>query len=126
MKSIAFGILGLGLLMLLLSGIWVSMFSGQSSFTKEKAARWGDIKQRMHNLAFVVNAPPGSVKMHSGPDPGQAKAEYEKLKVEDAQLAAEFSGVYDTPRTMATFFKWGGLSLTALGLIAWYAVNQSR
>jgi hypothetical protein len=127
MKStIAFAITGLGLLLLIFSFLWVALFSGQSAFTKEKAERWGDVKQRLHNLAFVVNAPPGSVKMHGGPDPAQAKAEYEELKVEDTQLAAEFSGAYDTPRTMATILKWSGLSLAVVGIIGWYAVTQSR
>jgi hypothetical protein len=111
---------------LVLSFVWVSMFSGQSAFTKEKADRWSEVKNRLHNLAFVVNAPPGTIKMHSGPDLGQAKAEYDKLKIENDQLAAEFSGVYDTPRTLATFVKWSGLSLAIVGLIGWYAVSQSR
>ena len=127
MKStIAIGILGIGLLLLVLSFVWVKLFSGQSAFTDEKATRWGQVKERMHNLAFVVNAPPGTIKMHRGPDIGQAKAEYDKLKIENDQLAAEFSGVYDTPRTMSTVLKWTGLSLTLLGVIGWYAVNQSR
>jgi hypothetical protein len=64
--------------------------------------------------------------MHSGPDIGQAKAEYDKLKIENDQLAAEFSGVYDTPRTLATVLKWTGLSLALVGVIGWYAVSQSR
>ena len=59
-------------------------------------------------------------------DIGQAKAEYEQLKVENAQLAAEFSGVYDTPRTLATVLKWSGLSLALVGIIGWYAVSQAR
>lgn len=127
MKStIAIGITGLGLLLLVLSFAWVSLFSGRSAFTDEKANRWGEVKQRLHNLAFIVNAPPGTIKMHSGPDIGQAKAEYDQLKIENDQLAAEFSGVYDTPRTMATVLKWSGLSLAIVGVIGWYAVNQLR
>jgi hypothetical protein len=127
MKStIALGITGLGLFLLVLSFVWVSMFSGQSAFTKEKSDRWSEVKNRLHNLAFIVNAPPGTIKMHSGPDIGQAKAEYDQLKIENAQLAAEFSGVYDTPRTLATVLKWSGLSLAIVGLIGWYAVSQSR
>jgi hypothetical protein len=127
MKStIALGITGLGLLLLVLSLAWVSLFSGKSGFTDEKAHRWGEVKQRLHNLAFVVNAPPGTIKMHGGSDLGQAKAEYDQFKVENDQLAAEFSGVYDTPRTLATVLKWTGLSLALVGVIGWYAVSQSR
>ena len=127
MKSmIVFGMIGFGLLLLALSFIWVAMFSGKPAWTKEKGDRWGEVKGRMHNLAFVVNAPPGAVKLHNGPDLGQAKAEYEALKKENEQLTAEFSGAYDTPRTMSTILKWTGLSLTGVGVIGWYAVNQSR
>jgi len=127
MKStIALGITGLGLFLLVLSFVWVNMFSGRSAFTDEKAHRWNEVKARLHNLAFYVNAPPGTIKMHSGPDLGQAKAEFDKLKIENDQLAAEFSGVYDKPRTLATVLKWSGLSLAVVGLIGWYAVGQSR
>jgi hypothetical protein len=125
MKSmVAFGLIGLGLLMLVLSFAWVAMFPGTSSWTKEKADRWGQVKDRMHNLAFTVNAPPGTIKMHSGPDLGQAKAEYDELTKENEQLTNDFNHVYNTPRTTATFLKWGGICLAGVGLIGWYAVNN--
>jgi hypothetical protein len=125
MKQIAFGMMGLGLLMLLASVAWVSLFSSSSSFTTEKAARWGEVKNKLHNLSFVVNAPPGTIKMHKGQELGQAKAEYEALKKEDEQLAAEFSGVYDSPRTTSKVLRWSGLSLAVIGIIGWYVVNQT-
>jgi hypothetical protein len=125
-QMIVFGIIGLGLLMLALSAVWVSMFSGEAGWTKEKADHWGDVKNRIHNLAFLVNAPPGTIKLHSGEDLGQLKAEYDQLQKENEQLKAEFSGDYDTPRTASKALKWAGISLTLVGIIGWYAVSQSR
>jgi hypothetical protein len=126
MKQVAFGIMGLGFLMLLASVVWVSMFSTASAFSKEKAERWGEVKDKLHNLAFIVNAPPRTIKMHKGQDIGQLKVEYEALKKEDEQLKAEFSGVYDSPRTTSKVLRWGGISLAVIGLVGWYAVNQSN
>lgn len=127
MKSaIVFGMIGLGFLMLALSFAWVKVFSGGSGWTKEKAQHWSEVKDRLSNLSFVVNAPPGARKMHSGPDPAEAKAEYDKLFKEHEELAAEFTGGYNAPRTMATVLRWGGISLAVVGLVGWYAIQNSN
>ncbi len=55
--AIVFGLIGVGALLLLLSGVWTTIFSGKSAWTPEKAARASDVKSRLYNLAFVVNAP---------------------------------------------------------------------
>ncbi len=122
---IVFGMIGVGLLLLVLSGLWVTLFPGNASWNKEKAERWGEVKNRLHNLAFVVNAPPGRTNMHSGPELGKAKEEYQQLQKENEQLKAEFGSAYDSPRTAATYMKWGGISLAVVGLISWYAVKNS-
>jgi hypothetical protein len=125
MKSaMAFGLIGLGVLMLVLSGVWVSMFPGRSSWTDEKARHWSDVKNRLSELSFIVNAPTGVRKMHGGPDPAKAKTDYDALKKEHEELAADFSGAYNTPRTTSKVLKWGGISLALVGLIGWYAVKN--
>ena len=125
MKSaIVLGMTGLGLLMLVLSGVWVSMFSGTGGWTNEKAKHWSDVKDRMNNLSPIVNAPSGK-QPPRGVDPAKAKAEFDELKKENEQLAAEFTGNYNSPRTTATVLKWGGISLVAVGLIGWYVVKNA-
>lgn len=127
MKSaIVFAMIGLGLLMVALSGVWTSLFPGSSAWTDEKAKHWSEVKDRLNALSPIVNAVPGRQKMHGGPDPIQAKAEFEKLKAENEQLAADFTGTYNAPRTTSAVLKWGGISLAVVGLIGWYAVNQTR
>jgi hypothetical protein len=124
MKTAALGLTGLGLLFLLLSGVWTTIFSGRSTWTQEKSARQAEVTGKIHNLAFVVNVP--NPKMHGGQDAGQLKAELEQLKKERDTLAAEFTSAAETPQTVSKVLKWSGLSLAIIGLIAWYAVSQSR
>jgi hypothetical protein len=120
---IVFGMVALGFVLLALSFAWVSMFPGSSTWTQEKAARSTEIKGKMHNLAFIVNAP--NPRLHAGQDLGQLKAEYEQLRKENEQLNADFESAYNSPRTTANVLKWTGLSFAVLGLIGWYAVKQT-
>jgi hypothetical protein len=125
MKSaIVFGVMGIGLLLLILSGLWNSMFTGTSSWTPEKSQRLAEIRNQLHNLAFVVNEPTGKVSMHSGPDRGAAKQKYEELKTESDALRAEFQSAHDSPKSTARILKWTGISLVGVGIIGWYAVKN--
>jgi hypothetical protein len=124
MKSAAFGVIALGFLLLCLSGLWTTIFNGAATWTPEKAQRSSEVKSKLHNMSFVLNAP--SPQMHGGQDLGQMKAEYEQLKKENEALNAEFTSAADTPKTVSTILKWSGISLAAVGLIGYYAVNQSR
>lgn len=126
MKSgVVFGLIGIGFLLLILSGFWTTFFPGTSTWTPEKAARWAEVKDRLHNLSFLVNNPK-RVSMHSGPDLGKAKEEFEKLNAEGDKLKAEFNTAHDRPETMSKILKWAGIVLAAVGVCGWYAVNQSR
>jgi hypothetical protein len=124
MKAIAFGALGLGFALLILSGLWTTLFPGTSSWTPEKSARSAEIKARLSNIGPLVMNPPRS--MHAGQDAGTLKAEFDALKEEDAQLNAEFESARDTPRTASKILKWSGISLAVLGLVGFYAAKQSE
>jgi hypothetical protein len=76
-------------------------------------------------LSFVVDAPQGSVSMHSGPDRGVAKVQYERLKQESEKFAAEFQSARNRPRTAAAIMKWAGISLAGLGIVGWFLVKDS-
>ncbi len=54
------------------------------------------------------------------------KAEYEKLRVENDQLNADFKSATESPKTTSTILKWSGISIALVGIVGWYAVNQSR
>ena len=63
--------------------------------------------------------------MHRGPDPAEAKQEYDRLMAEGDQLMAEFQSAYDSPRTVSTILKWTGITLAGLGILGWLAVRES-
>jgi hypothetical protein len=125
MKSaVVSGIIVLGVFLFLLSAAWTTIFPPTSRWTDEKANRFAAVKAKLHNLSFVVNAP--TPNLQRGQDIGQLKLEYEQLKKENEVLDAEYTSAADTPKTVARFLKWSGLSIAAVGIIGWYAVNQSR
>lgn len=125
MKSaIVMGTIGLGFALLAASLLWTTIFPPTRSWTPEKAKRMSDVKERLNNLSFVVNAPRQS--MQKGGDPGVLKAECETLMKEFDQLKSDFESAAESPKTISSFLKWSGISLACLGLIGWYAVNQSR
>jgi hypothetical protein len=123
MKSVATALIALGMVLFLVSALWSTVFPPTARWTDEKANRFAAVKAKLHNLAFVVNAPKPSLQR--GQDLGQMKAEYEQLKKENEELDAEYTTAADTPKTVARFFKWTGLSLALVGIVGWYAVNQS-
>jgi hypothetical protein len=126
MKLTVLSLLSVGLVLLILSGVWTSMFDGSSSWTADKAKRNAELRSRLHTLALVVDESSIAPSMHNGPDLGKAKEEYEQLKKERAELNAEFQSASGGPRTAAKVMRWTGLSLAVIGVIGWYAVNQSR
>jgi hypothetical protein len=125
MKSnIVFGLIGVGFLLFALSALWSTLFPASARWTPEKAKRSAEVKVKLHNMSFIVNAP--TTSMHSGPDLGKLRAEYEELRKENDQLNADFTSAAETPQTISKFLKWTGLAIALVGLIGYYAVSQSR
>ena len=124
MKPIATAAIGLGIFLFLLSAGWNTIFPPTSRWSVEKAKRMSEVKGKIHNLAFIVNAP--KPNLQRGQDIGQLKAEFEQLKKENEELNADFASATETPKTVARFLKWSGISIALVGIIGWYAVNQQN
>jgi hypothetical protein len=122
MKSVVFGSIVLGFLLLVASSLWSTLFPATSSWTPEKGTRWGQVKDRLNTLTYIVHRPPS---MHRGSDLGPLKAEYEQLKQEHEQLKAEFESAASRPNTISKILKWSGISLAIVGIVGWYAVKDS-
>lgn len=125
MRAAALGAMALGIVLVLLSVAWTTIFPSSAKWTPDKEAHWQKVKGRMHSLSFVISDPK-QADARRGQDAMSAKAEFDKLKLEDDELRAQFSSAYDTPRTTSTILKWSGLSIAAVGVVGWYAANQSR
>jgi hypothetical protein len=127
MKSaIVFGMIGLGVLLLFASGVWSSLQPGTSSWTNEKDVRLSEVSDKMHMLTAKVATAEARPSMHGGPDLPKAKAELAALVEENKTLMNEFKGIQARPHTMSKVMKWTGISLTLVGIVGWYAINQSR
>src|SRR5262245_58969549 len=102
MKSaIVFGMIGLGILLLLASGVWSSLKPGTSSWTTEKDQRLREVSDKMHLLTYKVATAEGRPTMHGGPDLPKAKAELAALIEENKTLTDEFRGIQAKPGTIA-------------------------
>jgi hypothetical protein len=121
MKSVSLGIVGLGFVLLIASGVWPMLFRGSSSWTEEKALRAAEVKARLNNLGPIVNSTKPS--MHRGEDTGTLKAEFDALILEEQQLNEEFESARDSPKTSSKILKWSGIGLAVIGLFGWYAMK---
>ena len=133
---LTFVAIGLGFLLLVLSGVWSTLFPATSVWTDAKAERRADVQDRIHNLRYLLvsQANPRSFHSHAPKvpenpqqrrDPVALQAELAKLMQENEQLNAEFQSAYDRPNTIAGVLKWSGISLAVIGVIGWYAVKNT-
>src|SRR5689334_9621213 len=98
--TIVMGVIALGFLLLASSFIWTTLFPPTRSWTPEKAQRMSEVKSRLNNLTFLINAPNKS--MHNGPDQGALRAEAEQLSKEFDQLKTDFESATESPKTIST------------------------
>jgi hypothetical protein len=120
MKStFSVGALGLGFSLLTLGFLWTIMFPATASWTAEKASRMSAISAELNDLSAKLYI--AQKRTYGGPDPGEMKANYDRLLAEHKQLTVDFETISVRPKTFARVFKWAGLSLTVVGLVGWYA-----
>lgn len=123
MKVAAIGTIALGILLLVVSTIWTNLSGAKSSWTDEKAERSAQVQASIPALAGKVNALKANARTAN--DAATLQAELDALKKENEQLNAEFDAAANAPKRMSKILKWTGISLAVVGLLGWYAVNQT-
>jgi hypothetical protein len=121
--AIAISTIAVGILLLLASSLWSTIFPATNAWTEEKSQRHIEVQTRLSNLGPIVNTT--TPTMHRGPDPATLKAEFDALVKENQQLNAEFEAARDGPETKSSILKWTGIALAVAGLFGWYGVKQS-
>ncbi len=121
MKTVVGIAIALGVLMLLLSTVWANIFGAASNWTNEKATRSNEANARLHYLNGIIKS-----GTRNAADKEKAQAEVNTLIPEIQKLNDEFTSVAETPQTVAKVLRWSGISVATLGLIGWYAANQSN
>jgi hypothetical protein len=123
MKSAVLGTIVLGFALVLISAMWSTLFPATNSWTPEKATRISEIKARLNDLGFAMQN--SKNRIYNGRDPAAIKEEYDKLNAEFDELKNAFESAAVTPVTVASYFKWTGLALAAIGIVGYFAVSQS-
>lgn len=118
-------LISLGVLLVVVSSVWASMFPGTSSWTPEKAERLTELRRTLHNLAIAAGSQANEVNPRVAKNPATAKAEYDRLKPECDRLLEEVKTASTRPNRTASMLRWTGISLAGVGLVGWYAVRQS-
>jgi hypothetical protein len=126
MKATTAGLIGLGIVLFLLSGLWTTVFNGRSTWTDEKAKRMGEIRNRMSTLGFLVDRKDTPGDAQGAQAKAAAVKEAEELRRERAALASDYSSAHDAPLLVAKVLKWSGISVALVGITGWYAVAQKR
>jgi hypothetical protein len=105
----------LGILLIAISLLWGLMFPATSSWTEEKSLRLRELRGQAHTLGGQVDAARSRPTMHGGKNPAELEEEFNKVKAEFAQLAAESEGAIEGPRTTATYLRWAGFAFVIAG-----------
>src|SRR5215470_3007116 len=108
MKAATASLIGLGIVLFLLSGLWTTIFNGRSTWTDEKAKRMGEIRNRMSTLGFLVEQTVAPGDAQGAQAKAAAVKEAEELRNERAALAQDYSSAHDTPLFVARILKWSG------------------
>lgn len=120
------GLLAGGIVLLIAGGVWSAFSPGSSGWKLEKAARQSELKDRLHNLGYQVDAAAQHPSMYRGADAGPAIEEYKRLKAEFDRLNADLQTAQDRPKTIAAALKWSGISLAIVGIIGWYVARNAE
>jgi hypothetical protein len=125
MKSnVMLGAIGLGVVLLMLSGLWGTLFPATSNWTPEKERRWQTVKARIHTLSFHVGAT-SPANLPRGMTPTTIKNEFEALQKENAQLQEDYTSAADGPKVVAGILRWTGIGIAAVGIVGWMGVRGS-
>jgi hypothetical protein len=120
MKSISLAAVVVGVVLLLCSFTWGMIFSSKGAWTAEQDARMGELGRKGHVLGGELDAAQRKPSMHAR-SAADIEAEYNQVKEEMAQMRAQFEGVRDGPKTIATILRWAGVACVAVGAFASYS-----
>lgn len=115
------GLLAAGMLLLITGGLWSSLFRGTAGWNLEKAARQSELKDRLHNLGYQVDAVAQRPGVYGSTEGGPVIEEYKRLKAEFDRLNSDLQTAQDRPKTIAGVLKWSGISLALISIVGWYA-----
>jgi uncharacterized protein YdcH (DUF465 family) len=104
-----------GLLLVVLSFFWASLFPPARSWTPEKNEQFTKLGTELTRLGFAVVQAENNPKMHSGENLGDLKKRHAEVKQEFDLLKSEMESARDSPANTGSGIKWLGVAIAAVG-----------
>jgi hypothetical protein len=121
MKSIPIVVLFLGILLLVASVAWGSLFPPTRTWNNDKSQQMAELASETNRLKFALVEAQLNPSVHSGRNPAEVKLEYDKVRQEYDLLHQEFESARDAPKTVAAALRWVGICLFVGGALFFYA-----
>ncbi len=104
----------LGLVLVVMSLLWGVFFPPEDTWTVDKSHRMSELTERAHLLHIKVKK---AERKPLTADSGRDAEEYRAVTTEFATLKSELESAKSRPETVTLGLRWGGLLLTAIGLL---------
>jgi hypothetical protein len=111
----------LGIVLLAASVLWAIVLPASRGWTEEKSARMTELGNRASDIKLQLTRAQAKPSMHSGLNPAELQAEYDKISAEYKTLYDEFSGATQTPKTASSILRWSGIAFVVAGAIVVFA-----
>jgi len=117
--------IGLGVLLLIGSALWSTLYPTTSSWTDEKSRQLSELGNEAQKRNYIYEVAKRKPNMSGGKNPAVLKEEYDKAMTELTALRDEFNSANDAPKAASSFLKWSGISFLGIGIISWMVFKEA-
>ncbi len=115
------GAVVLGLVLLVASALWATLFPSSRGWTEEKSARMIELGNRASELERQLSIAQAKPSMHAGESSAEMQAEFETVSAEYKTLYDEFNGASESPKTASKILRWSGIAFVIAGGLVVFA-----
>ena len=115
----------LGVLLLLASFGWSTLFPATRTWTTEKSQRLSELGGEANRLQFAIVNAQQNPSMHFGQNPAELQAAYDEVRDEYDRLHAEFENARQRPETAARLLRWSGIVCVGAAAAGLWVMQQN-
>lgn len=112
-----------GLVLLIGSVAWATLFPPGRNWTAEKATRMTDLGNQATAIQMKIDHATVRPSMHAGENPAELKAKYDEIETEYKSLYQEFKNADESPKTAASILRWSGIAFVVAGGLVVFATR---
>jgi hypothetical protein len=112
-----------GLVLLIGSVVWATLFPPSRNWTAEKATRMTELGNQATAIQLKIDQATARPSMHAGENPAELKAQYDEVAAEYKSLYEEFKSADAAPKTAAVFLRWSGIAFVVAGGLVVFATR---